>query len=171
MALTACHECKQQISSEAAACPHCGAKPKKGLSGCSIVLLVFAAFLVYTCTSAMQGSSAPPKPAKSAEELQADKELQLAIAAGLVLKKQLKDPSSFKVTDFVIYHDGAACYEYSAKNSFNATLASKAVFLPPAALLTSERDGNKFVKAWNSTCTRGGGASRAGGLNLLGVWN
>lgn len=28
MALVTCHECAHEISSEAASCPHCGAKPK-----------------------------------------------------------------------------------------------------------------------------------------------
>jgi len=42
MAIIKCHECGNEVSSEANACPKCGAKPKKNLSGKEIVLgLIF----------------------------------------------------------------------------------------------------------------------------------
>ena len=42
MALVACRDCGQQISTDCAACPRCG-KPTKarGMGGCSIIFLVF----------------------------------------------------------------------------------------------------------------------------------
>lgn len=42
MALTKCHECGDEISTTAAMCPKCGAKPKR-TSGCAIVVLVLVA--------------------------------------------------------------------------------------------------------------------------------
>jgi hypothetical protein len=173
MSLVTCHECKQQISSEAKVCPQCGAKPKKGIGVGAIVLVGIVGWIAYQCTSAsneMQRSASNPPAVKSAAEIQADKDLNTAIAAGRVLKKSAKDPSSFKMESFVIFPGGAACYEYRAKNSFGAVVPAQAVFTPPATMLTSEHDRNRFVKSWNSTCTKPGGAERAGGLNLLGVW-
>lgn len=45
MALTKCRECGSQISSSAAACPQCGAKPRRP-GGCAIVVLLFLAVLI-----------------------------------------------------------------------------------------------------------------------------
>lgn len=166
MALIACHECKQQISSEAKSCPQCGAKPKGGGGGAvGIVMVVIVGFITYSC--AFSGSESAPK---SAAETQADKELNTAIAAARVLKGRSKDPSSFAVESFLIFSGGDTCYEYRAKNSFGAVVPGKAVFSPPGTMLTSETDGRKFIVAWNATCTRHGGEERAGGLNLLKVF-
>jgi hypothetical protein len=44
MAMTTCKECKAQISTTAAACPQCGAKPKK-TSGCAIIVAAFFGLL------------------------------------------------------------------------------------------------------------------------------
>jgi len=169
MALITCHECKQQISSEAKVCPQCGAKPKKSIGIGGIVLVAIVGVLAYSCAGGGGGSASSKKP-KSAAEIQADKELNTAIAAGRVLKKQAKDPSSFKMESFVLFPGGGACYEYRAKNSFGAIVPAKAVFVPPETLQTSESDGNRFVKTWNATCTRAGGAEHAGGLNLLNIF-
>lgn len=46
MAMTKCHECKKDISTTAAACPHCGAKPKPKTSGCAWLALIFIAIPV-----------------------------------------------------------------------------------------------------------------------------
>lgn len=171
MALVTCHECKAQISSEAAACPQCGAKPKSGISGFGIVLLAIVGAIAYSCSSnTMVTAGKSPPPTKSAAEIQADKELNTAIAAGAVLKRAAKDPSSFKMESFLIYPGGATCYEYRAKNSFGAIVPARAVFIPGESLETSEHGGKTFVNSWNRICSQPGGAERAGGLNLLHVW-
>lgn len=47
MALTACKECGREISTEAVACPHCGAKPKRtsGYAKFALFILVLGAGL------------------------------------------------------------------------------------------------------------------------------
>lgn len=173
MALIACHECKNPVSSEAPACPHCGAKPRKpakGISPLAFIAVVVAGYAVFALALNGAADSTGNRPAKSTADAQADKELNLAIAAGSVLKKYAKDPSSFKMESFLIFPGGATCYEYRAKNSFGAIVPGKAVFEPPGTMLTSGSDGKTFVKSWNAVCTRAGGQERAGGLNLLGVW-
>lgn len=172
MALIKCKECGGDVSTEAGACPKCGAKPPKQTSTATIVIGGFFALVVgsYVLNSTgSQGSKSAPPAAKSAEEVKADLELNTAIAVGRVLKKSAKDPSSFKMESFVVYPGGPACYEYRAKNSFGAIVPAKAVFDGTAAL-TSENDGSRFIKVWNSVCTKPGGKDRAGGLNLLRVW-
>ncbi len=170
MALVKCNECGNDVSSEAAACPKCGAKPPKETSTATIVVGGFFALIVgsYVINSAEKSSAPPPAP-KSAAEIQGDKELNEAILVGRVLKKAAKDPSSFKMESFVIFPGGSACYEYRAKNSFGAVVPAQAVYDGGLAL-TSENDGNRFVKRWNAVCTKPGGKERAGGLNMLGVW-
>lgn len=170
MALITCHECKEQISSEADSCPKCGAKSKKsgGIGAGGVILAVVVGVIAFSCAGSGGGGS-PPKT-KSAAEIQADSELNTAIAAGRVLKKYTKDPSSFKMESFLIFPGGATCYEYRGKNSFGAIVPAQAVFTPPSTILTSDRDGRAFTKSWNATCTRTGGAERAGGLNLLNVF-
>jgi len=47
MALVACKECKQQVSSDAKTCPHCGKKIKAGVGrGCLLVLLAFMVMVI-----------------------------------------------------------------------------------------------------------------------------
>jgi hypothetical protein len=163
MALIQCHECKKEISSDAAACPHCGAKPRKGLGRGSI--LIIGLFAIFAAKFAWDSAERelhppPPKPVKSETEKKADAEkearFQLAMAAGQLLKTHAKDPTSFKMDSFLVLPSGAACYEYRAKNSFAAIVPAKAVFQPPGAVLTSEHDGNAFVRAWNKVCTQTG---------------
>jgi hypothetical protein len=169
MALITCRECKQQVSSEAKACPHCGAKPRKQV-GAGTALLVIAVLCVIAYNVSSGVDPTPAAAAPTAASRKADLELNAAIAAGRMLKRSAKDPSSFKMESFLIFPGGAACYEYRAKNSFGALVPAKAVFTPPAILVTSEHDHSRFVRAWDATCTRPDGAERAGGLNLLGVW-
>jgi hypothetical protein len=48
MALTKCHECGKEVSTTAAACPHCGAKPKRQSAGCfSVVVLAILGAVLF----------------------------------------------------------------------------------------------------------------------------
>ncbi len=66
MALVKCKECGSEVSTEAKACPKCGAKvPKKvGLLGWIAVL--FVGVFVYQCTSQSSKTSVAEKPAEVA---------------------------------------------------------------------------------------------------------
>ena len=169
MAMIECHECRSQISSEAKVCPSCGMAPAKGTSVISLVVVGLIGIFMVKCTYDEATKTHQPPPQKSAATIQADNELNTAIAYGTLIKKATKDPSSFKMESFLIFPGGVACYEYRAKNSYGATVPAKAVY-DGVALTTSETDRNKFTKSWNAVCTKAGGQERAGGLNLLGVW-
>lgn len=47
MALIKCHECGSEVSTEAAACPRCGAKPKRNASPLFIFILASLFFVVF----------------------------------------------------------------------------------------------------------------------------
>lgn len=55
MALIKCHECGNDVSTEAAACPKCGAKPKKSVPpsniGAAIIVIAIVIFAIAKCSS------------------------------------------------------------------------------------------------------------------------
>ena len=61
MALISCHECSKEISSEANACPNCGAAPKKpekhGVSGLGIGAMAIAFLLLVVVVIANFGGN------------------------------------------------------------------------------------------------------------------
>lgn len=59
MALIKCHECSNEVSTEAQACPKCGAKVKKKSSRAAIVVILIIGILVYLGNSGTSESSAP----------------------------------------------------------------------------------------------------------------
>lgn len=85
MAMTTCKECKAQISTNAEACPQCGAKRKK-TSGCAIIVagffgLVFLSAIMRTCsgdTSTPASTSSTPAASTAAAPVKADPAAVLA---------------------------------------------------------------------------------------------
>lgn len=176
MALITCKECAAKVSDKAASCPQCGAaRPKKTGMATWFVGGLFA-FVVGSLVIKGQHETATASPAAPtaivtaapAAPTQADLEINVAIAAARAIKAGTKNPASFKLEAFLIYPGGATCYEYRGTNSFNAVVPGKAVFDPHKPLiLTSDRDGNKFVKAWNDICTKPGAQERHRGVLAL----
>ena len=83
-----------------------------------------------------------------------------ALVGAKQLKASAKDPATFEFQSIYLAKDGSACYEYRAKNSFGAILPSSAFMNLAGKILVKERDGNKFVNAWNKSCTNGGSELR-----------
>lgn len=68
--MTTCKECKAQISTTAASCPQCGAKPKK-TSGCTIILAAFFGLvLLSTIARGCSGNNASPSTTASSTDSQ-----------------------------------------------------------------------------------------------------
>lgn len=172
MPLVKCHECGNDVSTEAKACPSCGAKVKKPTS--RALKLIGLALTIAVIGSAVTGNNAPQpqqttestrranltpeqKAKEDAARAQRDIQLQAAAAGAIRLKKAAKDPASFDLTSLVVKPDGSACYEYRAKNSYGATLPSAAVLTTKGKILLKELDGNTFVNAWNKACVAPGG--------------
>lgn len=113
------------------------------------------------------GGGAPPaaKPATaptiSPAEQEAKNRRNAAAAAAITgarqLKASAKDPQTFELKSAWVAPDGSACYEFRAKNSFNAMLKSSAILVAgkTASLLVEGNAG--FASAWNKRCTVAGG--------------
>ncbi len=88
MVIINCHECKKEISDEADKCPHCGAKPKKGMGLISSILMgTLGLFVVLWIVG------------KSSEGNRSQPTDRLSAARGaclIVLKQSLNDPDSAK---------------------------------------------------------------------------
>ncbi|MBN9410858.1 MAG: zinc ribbon domain-containing protein [Burkholderiales bacterium] len=79
MALQKCHECGAQVSSEAKACPSCGAKPKKSVGLVGIIVAGIFGIIIFNAASGSGGSSssatasarpATPPPIQRSPEVQ-----------------------------------------------------------------------------------------------------
>ena len=181
MALVTCHECGKSVSTEAKKCPACGATVKQPKKPTSKLLWSLLAVLVVGTVVANSGKKAEADAAVKAEaariaamtpeqvaqakaqkdkadgiaKAKKDKEnqiLTLAAAGAKTLKQSSKDPQTFEFVSITTHPNSSVCYEYRAKNSFNAMLAGDAV-LADGKLLVHESAGNAFVKAWNKNCT------------------
>lgn len=151
MSMKPCHECGGQISTEAAACPHCGAKPKKSTSIISIIVAFVIGFAVLQCS--MSSNNATPKPPKTADQLAreaADEtRFQMALALARQIKRGMRNPDSF-VIDTALANDDSTvfCMEYRGQNGFGGMNNE---FVVVTATGTSQD-----AKQWNKHCTRGG---------------
>jgi hypothetical protein len=165
MSLKPCKECGTQVSTDATACPKCGAKQPKRTKTVTWLVGGFFAFVVFSAvfnTARRPPLSAEAVAANKVDEARQDKELRFASVGAMTLRKSMKDPAAFTLTSLRVKPTGAACYDYRAKNTFGAILPGSAILTSAGRLLVEERDGNAFVKAWNSECTVAGGQDISG---------
>jgi hypothetical protein len=123
-----CKECSKEISSDAKVCPHCGKKLRMGaIAKTGLILLsVLGAFIIIGFIgNAMQDASKTPQ--QVAADAAEGAHLQAMIGGAMVLRKAMRDPDSFKVTQVLDMPDGAACYSYQAKNGFGGMDQGQAV--------------------------------------------
>jgi hypothetical protein len=165
MSLIKCHECGGQMSTDAKACPSCGALPRKKTSRLTWTVLALMLFGLFvgafnsatkpspSATSATSQATPDSKP----KDPKRDGQLQAAGSAAQALKRASKDPTTFEMKEAVVKEDGTACFVYRAQNSFGAHLTGEAVLTTKGKLLVHEQHGNKFVDAWNKSCTKPGG--------------
>ena len=89
MAMIKCHECGKEISSKAEGCPHCGAKPKKGVGLGSVIMVGFLSLLVMLWFAGKSSDNNVSQPT--------DKFSTARGACLIVLKQSLNDPDSAKI--------------------------------------------------------------------------
>lgn len=174
MALVKCHECKNEVSSDAKNCPKCGATVRKPTSLFVKILAIlfcigFLLSLFSTSSSTHTPTSEPVKtPEQQAADAKRTAQLQFAAMGAVTLKKAMKDPDSFDLTKLQVTKTGYACYIYRAKNSFRAILPSYAVLTPKGKILAKDQDDG-FSKTWNRECTQSDSENVAEQLKLLGI--
>lgn len=160
MALVACRECGEQISTEAKLCPKCGVtKPqpkskKTGIGTWLVVIflalgvgpLLIAAFNADPTASPATSAKAETPEQKLAREAR-DKQIVVAMTAAKTIKNNLRDPDSLKWEDARANADGSVlCLEYRAKNGFGGMNRTKAAYLNGKYTETTN--------AWNKNCTK-----------------
>ena len=125
MALIACGECNQTISTTAAVCPSCGAgrkddlgqlgKPKR-MSGCAIVGVGFAILLgLGAILSSVTPRQAPPP---SLDEATRSRQ-QAAVRAAQSIKASAREPVSITFESILADEQGeTVCIVYRGRNGF-----------------------------------------------------
>jgi hypothetical protein len=143
MAMTDCKECGKQISTTATSCPHCGHKPEKDKLGCAQVIVIallaiVVTAVVVTCASPSTSTSKPP--ADPAKQQRFNEE----VGALLYIKRNMKNPASFELVDFIRTPANSLCIVYRGTNSFNAITTQRHVI--------NDNTNSNSDEAWNSHC-------------------
>jgi hypothetical protein len=84
MALKPCRECGTKVSTEAAACQQCGAKPKKPMGRLKVIALLIFGGVVLTTIFPSTPSSAPPTASGASQNSDTTKSLASASAPAKV---------------------------------------------------------------------------------------
>lgn len=118
---------------------------KKLLLGLVVLILLGAAIGSFVETTA------PPKLPKTEAELARDLQITAAVAAARQLRQMMNDPKSFELTRAIVMADGTGCYEFRARNPFNALMPGQAVF-DGSTIVTSNDQSGQFTRGWNARC-------------------
>lgn len=150
MAMTKCPECGSQISTSAAVCPSCGAKPDKPTSRLTIAIAglfaigLAAAISRHSDNETERPAPAAKTPAELAETARKDREINTVLAGARMLKQSMKKPETFELTRATMIDGKVICYEYVARNSFNDQA--------PGHYVVSDAVSSNSIKAWNALC-------------------
>lgn len=127
MAIIQCSECRGQVSSSAAACPHCGAKakPKTSLATWMIGAL-FAAGVGSMVVSSANNRPAPTQAAKPKPTAAEVARNTWAARVGKTIHDAAYDPQSLEWVSARVAPDASfGCITYRAKNAFGAKVINK----------------------------------------------
>lgn len=147
MALIKCRECGKEISTEAKACPHCGAKPPYRPS--LAFVLIAGLLIVFGIKASLESRTPPQAPPKTAEQIAveeaADNRTRMAYVLIRKVKESLREPESLDVIE-VFSNEKAdlLCMKYRARNGFGGYVIGYYVI--------GEFGDSDSVKAWNAMC-------------------
>jgi len=129
-----------------------------------VVVLLIGAGIVWSCTP----TPPPPKTAgqlaeeqrqaeinaaalakQAAEKAQREMEFRIMVAGAKTLKRNMRDPDSFKLESVIKMTSGAICYEYRAKNGFGGYNREAAVYQPKSDTLVT---GDSATRTFNALC-------------------
>jgi len=155
MALKPCRECGAKISTEAAACPQCGARPKKSMGPVGRLLLGFIVLAVvirvFSPGSTSSVTPETPKPVRTPEQIAAEKAKEARFQRTLVvvktIKESLRDPESVKWRNILSNEDASVvCVEYRARNGFGGVNLDHVVYAKQQLSTTNA--------SWNRYCAK-----------------
>lgn len=122
MALVKCHECGGEVSTEAKACPKCGAKPRAGVGFLGWLFVLIVAYVVWNIfgpSSSTTPPKAPPSPAEIAHRQQQEQLFQKTVLMAATIKRGLREPESVQWESIMANDDGSVmCFLYRARNGF-----------------------------------------------------
>jgi hypothetical protein len=110
-------------------------------------------------------SSPPPAPAVQAMPSKDEVLLARAAQGASSLKKAMRNPASFDLSQVLAMKDGAVCYEYRAQNGFGGFNVERAVLSPKGKFKGSDDEG--FAGLWNRECAGKTGDDQTANVKLL----
>ncbi len=165
MAMLACKECKSPVSSEAKACPKCGAPPPKPTKTSTIVIGIIAFAIVGSCISEQNKLSTSGNTTEAAAPVDPDAELRgtarYAISkAKTAVLGRMKDPDSTRFKEIVAVKTPAGgllvCGDVNAKNALGGYVGFKPFMWTTSGtvILLEDMKKQEFAKAWNGSCSK-----------------
>src|SRR5258705_3579545 len=145
--------CGKQLDNSAKFCPGCG-KPFRVTSGFTklVGVLILAAFAIGGISAIVTPEHPAPvlSAAEQAAKQKSEAAFQRAVAGAKQLKKSMRNPDSFKLSEALIMDDSAVCYEYRAQNGFGGMNVSHADLAPNDQFKSSDSPG--YTTLWNKEC-------------------
>lgn len=150
MSLGKCRECGAEVSTEAKACPKCGAtKPTRQRSPIVKYALPTIAGLILV-GAVIERTTNPGGASRESVADQAERtRVNQAGAAARTLRAALRNPDSFDLERVIDMGDGNHCVTYRAQNGFGGMNVGKAIFTEAAVLLDRQPE---FQAEWAKRC-------------------
>ena len=158
MALIVCKECGGKVSTEAQACPACGAaRPKRTstltwvIAGFFVIALVMGIGASNTQRQTAAAAQAAKAPAQIASEAAAKAanthRFGAAQATSTTLRRAAREPESVKFDSLRVNEDGTVvCAEFRGRNGFGG------MGLEHIAAVNGKLDSS--LTTWNRLCTK-----------------
>jgi len=157
MAMINCGECGASVSTEAKACPGCGANRKvfrrspdagKRMSWPKKILIGFGIFFgvsfVVAIANGGSGTGQQAKAESSQDKLEKDRDYEAYLAAK-ALKASLRNPDSLSFDQILASDDGSIiCITYRAQNGFGGMNIEHVVF--------KDGDPSRSHARWDRNC-------------------
>lgn len=154
MPLINCKDCGSAVSTEAKACPKCGARmPRKTSLITKVLAGVIATSMAVAITGWVMGPPATPEdPAKAAAlaavQAQDDQRRSAGRAFVNALQRSARDPESMVFEWIGINPDASLiCATFRAKNGFGGTTKEAVMAIGNGAITRAD------TKAWQKHCT------------------
>lgn len=150
--------CGNDVARNARFCPKCGHRftsaPVKVLAwffGIVFVLMLIGALgSQFSEDNSPTTPSQPQTPAQVAAQKKRDTQFAVAVLGAKTLRKAMRNPDSFKLSQVLIMADGSVCYEYRAQNGFGGMNIGHAVLDSSGKFRTDEMSA--FTATWNKKC-------------------
>ena len=116
---------------------------------------------IFMLTAAIGGAAVPAaaqgEAAQKAKDAAEEVQFQEALASARAVKRSMKNPASSQLDSVMRTPAGATCYQYRARNSFNAIVPGFAVAAEKK--LTISDAGTAWRAVWNRHCGGKSGTS------------